>query len=102
MADVRLIDTDSVVEPDGTFPGAYGIYLILSRVPDPAWQQEFERQWQLAPHGVKRRMTVIEDRLRITVGPRDHLAELMALAEELVEKTNRATASGKGRSGRGI
>lgn len=90
MDEVTLLDIDPRVEPDPTFPGAHGIYLILSREPDPAWQQEFDRQWKAAPHGLKRRMTVVEDRIRVTVGGRDHLAEIMAFASELVDKTNRA------------
>lgn len=90
MDDVIVVDVDPRVEPDPTFPGAHGIYLILSREPDPAWQREFDRQWKAAPHGVKRRMTVVEDRIRVTIGGRDHLLEIMAFATELVEKTNRA------------
>lgn len=92
MGDIKLVDVDPVIEPDLTFEGARGIYLVLSREPDMAWQLEFERQWKLAPHGVKRRMTVVGDRLRVTVGERDHLVEIMAVAEELVKKTNASMA----------
>ena len=88
--EVRLVDIDPRVEPDNTFPGACGVYLVLSTDPGIQWAREFERQWKMAPHGVKRRMTVVGDRLRITLGPRDHVEEVLSIAADLVEKTNRA------------
>lgn len=90
MEEIKLVEVDAVIEPDLSFPGAHGIYLVLSREPSMAWQMEFERQWKQAPHGVKRRMTVVGDRIRVTVGERDHLVEVLAVASDLVERTNRA------------
>ena len=94
MRDVELVDIDPVTEPDPSDEGAYGVYAVLSCAPDVAWQQEFERQWRQIPHGVKRRMTVVGDRLRMTVGKKDHLVEVLGLARELVAKTNQDRRAG--------
>lgn len=96
MRDVELVDIDPVTEPDPSDEGAYGVYAVLSCTPDIDWQREFERQWKQIPHGVKRRMTVVGDRLRMTVGRKDHLAEVLGLARELVARTNQARRAGAG------
>lgn len=85
---VELIDVDSEIQPDNSFPEAYAIYVILSHEPSAEWQREFARICQLRVATRKRVITVVGSRLRIVVSPTDHLETVLRHVQAAVHQTN--------------
>lgn len=86
---IELVEVDEYTEPAET-PDHYAIYIRMSRVPDEAWRACFESEWRKVPTGLKRNMTVVDDRLRVEVHGRDVIQEQLDFAAELVRRANGA------------
>lgn len=88
---VQVLDVEDCVEP-GEEPGYYAIYLRLSRAPSARWRAQLMHEWQRFPAGVKRRATVVDDRLRLEIHGDDKVREQVDFAVALVARTNAAVA----------
>lgn len=85
---VRILELDSEIQPDNTFPNAHAIYLILSHEPSAAWQREFVRVCRIRVATRRRPITVVGDRLRIVIDPTEHLESVLRTLQEAVTLTN--------------
>lgn len=84
---VQVLEVDDYTEPAAE-PGHYAIYLRLSHEPSAAWKECFEREWRRIPTGLKRKATVVQNRVRIEIHGDDMLREQVDFGADLVERTN--------------
>lgn len=89
---VDVVAVDDYTEPAAE-PGFYAIYLKLSHEPGAAWRECFEEQWRRIPTGLKRRVTVVRDRIRIEIRGDDLVQEQVDFVAHLVERANEALAA---------
>lgn len=85
---ISIVDVDSEIQPDNSFPNAHAIYLILSETPPTEWLREFEYVCKLKVATRKRNITVVENRLRLVVSPTEHLESLLRPVQQAVHMTN--------------
>jgi len=86
---IELIDVDEYTEP-AQEPDYYAIYLRLSAKPSDAWRQCFDDEWRKVPTGLKRVVTVVDDRLRMEIHGDDMVQEQLDFVAELVRRANGA------------
>lgn len=86
---IELVEVDDYTEP-AEQPDYYAIYVRLSARPSPAWRRCFEDEWRKVPTGLKRDVTVGDDRLRVEIHGNDMVQEQLDFIAELVRRANGA------------
>lgn len=86
---VSAVDVDAYTEP-AEEEGYYAIYVRLSHEPSAAWQQCFMDEWRRVPTGLKRNISVLDERLRVEIHGDDNLQEQLDFVVELVNRANGA------------
>lgn len=86
---IEIINVDTeTVRKDASFPAAFAFYIKLSGRPDRQWVEIFKHEWGKSKYLMKRDISVIGDRLRLVSGEGDNIQNHVALARDLVKRTN--------------
>lgn len=84
---VEAVAVDDYTEPAAQ-EGYYAVYVRLSHEPSDEWRRSFVEEWRKVPTGLKRKVTVVGDRLRIEIHGDDVVQEHVDFAVELVNRAN--------------
>lgn len=85
---VEIIGVDTnTLEKDETFPEAYAFYIKLSGEPDNIWRS-YLAKWNNALDAMRRKIDVVEDRLRLVFVYGDNIQNYTKYATQLVKMVN--------------
>lgn len=78
------------IEKDDSFPAALAFYIKLDTTPKHEWTEVFENEWKHGLYSMKRKMTIVGDKLRVVVGGEGEVMGAVDFAKTLIERTNNA------------